>query len=371
MNLRPKRTLARPAARLLAVALGLALALLAAEFGLRLLLFHPAAEEWTAARALRRPEFFARSGSDDLYYALVRRFTPPAARTHRPPWAPHHDARLGWTSERFAPESYAHVHEDRLDGRRLMLLFGDSFAAGVAGPESHFEALLEAAPEGRKRVLLNYGVAGYGFDQAWLLSQEVLERFREQAPLVLIGILVDDDLDRMLLSFRDWPKPRLVLERGHLRPARAAVPRLEEGLADPQLWPRSFALAFARRALGPRGLRGTPEQEAEKQALARSVLRRWVADLRGAGLCFAVVLFHGPEATRDPDTTGWRHAFLVDELTRLDVPHAQVRDDLLAAESAGEAPLPAFFRNDGHLSAAGNRIALRTLLRALDHCGPP
>ena len=61
-----------------------------------------------------------------------------------------------------------------------------------------FEEILNGDPEfSRENYLLNYGVAGYGVDQIYLLFEQSLELYRR--PLVVVSLL-RTDLDRTILS---------------------------------------------------------------------------------------------------------------------------------------------------------------------------
>jgi hypothetical protein len=111
--------------------------------------------------------------------------------------------------------------------------FGDSFTYGdeVATRDS-WPARLEALDAGLE--VLNYGVPGYGLDQALL-------RYRREGAalhpaLVLLGV-VFDDISRNLTGFRPFAqpatrlpfaKPRFRLQQGGLAPVGNPLPRAED-----------------------------------------------------------------------------------------------------------------------------------------------
>ena len=109
-----------------------------------------------------------------------------------------------------------------------MLLFGDSFCECATPPEECWQGLLERSPLGPRFALVNYGTGGYGLDQVLLLARRVLDRWRGRDPLVVVGILVDDDLDRDALALRNFPKPRFRLADGvpQQGPAMTPLPAL-------------------------------------------------------------------------------------------------------------------------------------------------
>jgi len=365
------QTRPRPRARRALHALGAGLlACVVLEAVVRFLVLSPACADWGIARRLRNPNRFGRVQSDDAPAILSFLWLPEEKRTRRPPWCPSHDARVGWTSELFRPGDYAHVEEAKVGGRRPVLLFGNSFAACVTDPGTRFQDLLEESPLGQEFALLNYGVPGYGLDQTWLLLREVLARRPAEDAVVVVGLLVDDDLDRCLLTFRNWPKPRLRVEDGRLIDPGTPVPSVDEFFAgDPEL-PASYAWALLAGALRDREERGTPAQEAEKQALTRALLAAVADELRQRDLECFFVLFNASAATADPGVLGWRQDLVRSELTRLGIRFTEARDDLLrAAEDAGGDLSPYFRFGDDHLDVLGNAVAFGALERGLTREG--
>ena len=53
-------------------------------------------------------------------------------------------------------------------------------------------------------------------DQVLLLMQDSIDHYAEDDPVVVFGIVLDSDLERSVLGFRAWPKPRLRLTGGDL-----------------------------------------------------------------------------------------------------------------------------------------------------------
>src|SRR5688572_29643210 len=118
------------------LALKVAVVLLAtcalAEVATRSLLFSRLCSDWPLARQLRVQWRFGSAYSDELHYAIRFRWLPEEARAFCPEWAPYADPRVGWTSYLFAPPDYANLDEAGIGERRVVLLFGDSFA-GCSG----------------------------------------------------------------------------------------------------------------------------------------------------------------------------------------------------------------------------------------------
>ena len=118
-------------------------------------------------------------------------------------------------------------------GVRRVLVLGDSFTFGdeVSDDETYSHYLQESLSGVE---VINLGVHGYGHDQMLLYLKEVGARY--QPDVVLLGFL-SDDMERNLLAFRDFAKPRFELEGGRLLARGLPVPTPDEVLA--REWARS------------------------------------------------------------------------------------------------------------------------------------
>jgi hypothetical protein len=136
------------------------------------------------------------------------------------------DSLLGWRYRPGYSSATDHLNTQGLRARReydsapaagtvRVAAFGDSFVYGMeVRDDDAWCALLEAGP-GHLEVL-NYGVGGYGLDQAFLRFQREGMAFHPE--VVLIGFAPDDlrrivNVYRRFLSSHEWPlaKPRFVL----------------------------------------------------------------------------------------------------------------------------------------------------------------
>ena len=117
-----------------------------------------------------------------------------------------------------------------------ILILGDSFTFGdeVSDDETYSHYLQEMLP---RTEIINMGVHGYGHDQMLILLKE--EGIKYKPDIVILGFL-PLDMVRNLLEFRDFAKPRFVLERGELKLTGSPVPRPEEILQWDWAIPRSF-----------------------------------------------------------------------------------------------------------------------------------
>jgi hypothetical protein len=130
------------------------------------------------------------------------------------------------------------VYADR-DPQARVAIVGDSFTFGLEVPfESSWGAALETAL-GRAAVL-NFGVDGYGVDQALLRYERDARQWK---PRVSIFSFIVHDLLRTVsvypfITFPDWDlsaKPRFTLRDGALERVTDKLPRPEEILAAPSI----------------------------------------------------------------------------------------------------------------------------------------
>lgn len=307
--------------RLLLASTSLALTLLALEGALRFVLFSAFAREhgigwrWRDAGLYTPREAGRENWKLRVDLGLERRDRSPSF-----------DARFGWLSDAIDPATLAHVDEARVGARRPLLFFGDSYAQCVAEARPCWQELLEESPLATRFALLNYGVSGFGLDQVRLLLEPVLERFAARDPLVGIGILVDDDLDRCYLPLRSFPKPTFTVEGSALvlhpleHDSAAAYLRAEPVRIRSYLW-RWFlfgsGLVSRRTAVG-----WTDEAEHvdEKRAINRALLAEIRDLLEARGLDAFFVLFHARRALEAPGPYAWQEPFLYRTFEELGLP---------------------------------------------------
>jgi hypothetical protein len=112
-------------------------------------------------------------------------------------------------------------------GTRRIVVLGDSFTFGeeVSDDETMSAVLGTLLADAE---VLNFGVHGYGHDQMLLYLQE--EALRYHPDVVVLGY-VDIDVERNILSFRDYAKPQYVVEDGRLRLTNVPIPTQESVIA--------------------------------------------------------------------------------------------------------------------------------------------
>jgi hypothetical protein len=124
---------------------------------------------------------------------------------------------------------------EKPNGMTRIVVLGDSFTFGeeVGDDETFSHYLEELIPNSE---VLNLGVHGYGHDQMLLYLEE--EGIRYQPDLVILGFM-PDDMERNVLSFRDYAKPRFGLRQGQLELLTGSIPR-PEAMLEGEIWRSRF-----------------------------------------------------------------------------------------------------------------------------------
>ncbi len=364
------RRAARTGLRRLALALAASLGAFGlAEVLVRVAVFGESQTVRRYAWRLRRPQLYCDPWGDEEFWKLQHLFG-----TQREPLAESlYHPSLGWVSPAFEAATLRHRDFTGSDGRRQILLFGDSFARCATPREDCFEALLAQSENGASHALLNYGVSGYGLDQVYLLLSQSLDLYAGLDPIVVVGVFVNDDLDRCLLSLRDWPKPRLRAVGGALVPDPGPVPSMERYLADHPLRARSYAWSALVRGTGllsparPAGPASRESRRSEIEELGRAILDAFLHELQARQLQACFLLFYSEACLRLPERSDWRDALIQDHLEGRGFPYVSTRRAILEDAASTGRDVGAYYGRDlaaaGHLNRLGNEVTLRALLR--------
>jgi len=319
-----------------------------------------------------------------------------------------HDPELGWV---FPPCSSAqkggclvHYDADSLrsggleyatspaPGTLRIAIFGDSFTHGDEVSFANtwgqrLETMLRR--EGMNAEVLNFGVSGYGVDQAYLRYRKTGARYGPH--LVILGFMPRDvarNLNMIRALFAPgtrkflFSKPRFILDGEELRlinsPAMDPADTIRT-IGELSSWDladheapygrfyrdrfiyRSRLLAFlaGRVAVADRGSEFALDGEAATLTLA--IIERFRQDVESAGGTFLVVTF---PMRRDVaglvDGRGLAHEDLLGAMAETTT---VIQTEALLAGAAARSSVNALFRPRGHYSAAGNRIVARELAR--------
>ncbi len=301
---------------------------------------------------------------------VLESYTPPAGRQRRyvEEYLENQDQAiyiydewLGWT---YPPNAARHsgtftinstgLRSQREYGQRpppdtlRIALFGDSFTAGdeISDDETwghQLEVRLNQA--GLRTEVLNFGVGGYGMDQAFLRWQEI---GRDYAPDMVIFGFQPENLDRNVnifpfasYSYRPFSKPRFILTESAGLALLNSPTMPPEQIADvfesfashplaqyeyhyqkrdtaPRLWPSSRLVSYLHEALKP------PEDDEDSQdagpanergMLGKAIVDAFATDVKESGAAFfALYLPRRVEVQRLHDGTPQPHQFLLDHL---------------------------------------------------------
>jgi len=189
-------------------------------------------------------------------------------------------------------------------GVTRIVVLGDSFTFGEeVGDDETYAHHLQALLPGSE--VLNLGVHGYGHDQMLLYLKE--EGLKYDPDIVLLGFM-PDDMERNVLSFRDYAKPRFAVREGRLELTTGPVPRPEETLAA-EKWRSKFLdlLTMARSRYEWRSGRTS----AVTKELTAAILDEMKSSIEAAGArpAFAYLPVYGEIPRTEEGMTSRERAF--------------------------------------------------------------
>ncbi len=263
------------------------------------------------------------------------------------------EGNVRWPAETIEPSGARRtqpVSLDRIRGLRRAVAVGDSFLFGMeVGDDDVFTAMAERdLPDWE---ILNYGVPGYGQDQALL---QLRQRGLPLHPDVVIFGHVYADMERNDHDFMYARKPRFLLGDHGLELTGVPVPDFEAMAAADRRRIKTFDVlgALARQTGWVK-----PDWRASN-ALSEAILRAVVTESRAAGAVPILVFMPTP-------TPGGHYADVptapFDVVCQsLDVICLDLRPAFDEAAARGESLIVV-----QHWSAAGHRIAATALEQAL------
>ncbi|MHC4177633.1 MAG: SGNH/GDSL hydrolase family protein, partial [Planctomycetota bacterium] len=208
-----------------------------------------------------------------------------------------------------------------------VLIVGDSFTFGWEASHADTWPTILAETDDRLQVL-NLGVPGYGVDQMCITLEESILEYR---PQLVIFAYIGDDLDRSLLSFRHYRKPRFVLEGDDLKLTNTPIGTFPQTLDElrrkyslPNLMTYCFLREFIIHA-------ATSSQDRKERAflLSERIVERAVAATRKHGSDFLLVHLVWGEGINDPIPDDQGEEFLTHFTSRHDVAYLATRQTFL------------------------------------------
>jgi hypothetical protein len=243
-------------------------------------------------------------------------------------------------------------------GVRRVLVLGDSFTFGqdVSDDETYCHQLERLLPGAE---VLNLGVHGYGHDQMLLYFQEEGVKYRPD--VVLLGFLYDD-MERNLVGFRDYAKPRFEQRDGRLELRNVPVPPPEQMLRQEPYRSKFLDLWTILRA---RWEWRSGAAEARMKRLTLAILDEIASAARGVGAqpAFAYLPVWGEHMKTDLELTP-RERFFFDYCRERGIPSIRLQQFFLSRLRAGET-----FRRYGHWGALEHQVAAEGIAASLVELG--
>jgi hypothetical protein len=305
----------------------------------------------------RDPSLYTDYYSDGDWWKLYYLF---GKKEHEPTKHPHH--LLGWTGD-FSGESYRHDEAGRIHGKRPVLLYGDSFARCLTAQSDCFQGILNNDKEfSRQYFMLNYGVAGYGVDQIYLLLKNSIALYEH--PYVVVG-LYTRDLDRSILPLFVGQKPYFDVVSDDL--VLRGTPISDDPtryLSDnpPKIWSYLYRLWLYQDGRPWRlrlYLRDTDEIHRKKLLVNEKIVVSMIRELQTRKVDHTFVIFADKNSVNEME---WREGFLLELLDRHDTPYLSSRVIIMDdAKREGRTVEDYYIPVDGHPNAYQNSLVAKEL----------
>lgn len=333
---------------------------LGASFALAEVLFRWAIfSDVSAFKNLRDPKLYANYFSEELQKLTVL-LDPKSGRAQNP------HPKLGWIGDA-STDDLKHNKFTEINGRRPVLLYGDSFAQCPSSVEC-FEDILNKDPEfARDHYLLNYGWGNYGVDQIYLSMKYSLDHYDN--PFVVLSVMTLD-LDRALSRLRPIPKPYFEIVNDELVLHPPSTKSKFEYVKENPPSVKSYLFRFLYHKVRNWLLLEFPnrfdwlryDDRDWKEKVIRineKILEAAIQELESRHLDYVVLVFH-PHWRREGSFTEelWRDKFLKDFLDGRGIPYIWSKSIILDdAKKAGQLDIAKYIiRGDGHPTELYNRL---------------
>jgi lysophospholipase L1-like esterase len=238
--------------------------------------------------------------------------------------------------------------------KKRILILGDSFTFGdeVSDNETYSYFLQQMMPN---TEIINGGVSGYGFDQMLIFLREELVKYKPD--IVILGF-IENDMERCLLQFRDYAKPKFIIANGKLELRGVPVPRPENFLkwdwARPKVLDVLSTMRYKFRIL-------TGKQRRAIENITIHILREIVRVTNNIpAQAIFVYLPYGREISTDNDKT-YGEKFLSSFCATTDgVQYLSTRPEFAMRIAAG-----AEFKRIGHWGPEGHLTVAKAIRRFL------
>ncbi|MBI3559521.1 SGNH/GDSL hydrolase family protein [Candidatus Gottesmanbacteria bacterium] len=242
---------------------------------------------------------------------------------------------------------------DKPAGTTRILLLGDSFTFGeeVSDEEVYANLLEHTLPN---TEVINTAVHGYGTDQMLLSLQQ--EGVKYHPDIVILGF-IGEDMDRNVLSFRDFAKPKYEIVNGKLTLAHVPIPSPMTWIKNEYYRLKLFDI-YEMLLNKKKSANGEVKQASERITVA--LLDEMVQIIRSIG---ATPVFVYLPTAREMDGSPTQHPsqaqFLLDYCKRKDVLCTNATSAFIEAREQGRTLKP------GHWDAYEHSLVADVLVKYL------
>lgn len=305
---------------------------------------------------IRQPGLYGGYSEDDdywkLYYKLIGEFKPPNPKAIHP--------MLGWSQAWVDKSNPLGLRDESLrliDAEKKKILFyGNSYVRGASNSEYEIPSYMNSKL--KEAAVIDLSSGGYGLDQMFLMFKLTNEKVA--SPYIIFGILVDDDLDRSVLSVRTGQKPYFDLKNGKLTLKGVPVdpdPQHYFNTNPPKIKSYLFRLIF-------RGFfHGYLNKINQKIAVNAKIIEEIGSVCKTKQYPLSFVLFYGEGYLR---FTSWQELFIKHKLKELKIPYIDTKDFLKNYAGHNKVDFSAFYIAKGytrnHHNNLGNRIISDAIL---------
>ena len=315
---------------------------------------------------IKKAQYFSRYDSYN-YQRLNAMFVAGDAANRMFP-----DAELGWTGN-FSATDYHHVDEKKIGNRRVVLLFGDSFANCMNSPVTYQDLFAKNKKFSKSYYLLNYAVDGYGVDQIYLLLKKVIGLYDN--PLVIFTFTTID-LDRTVVRLGGKQKPYFTIEDNDLHLHKPVPISLATFLSDSPPTIHSYLWAFIDNVSHliwqnvfrkDASVFGTEKDRIEPiKKLNKRLLTNTISLFKSRGIEYKVIIFHTNWRGESPiDKNDWRDIFLKKLFDGLHVKPILAKHLIQKNASAKKIPFHKYFLACGHPSTLYIKLVYNEICRVL------
>ena len=303
----------------LLVIISISIVIVIAEFCFRKLLF----SDSKSFENLRKPGDYSNSEWDVNYWKLAQiwNITQP----------PKPNPVVGWGYE-FWGKTFFHPDVEHLNGRRPVLIYGDSFANCIDSTQCFDEYLNNDSVFAKNNFIINYGTGGYGVDQIYTLMKNSHQHYKN--PFVVFSFLTFD-LDRSGLSFREGQKPfytldkngELVLNTSKFNPDEKKYLEENPSQIKSYLWKKFLysKMNFLSESL-TQSLKGETNQIEFLKKINTKLIHEAANELRKTNTDFVFLIFEGYIDFTVAPENNWRVQLIKEILEKEKIPNFWARD---------------------------------------------